>query len=34
LVDLMDACEALEELDRVLFHKETMAKAQMDQGFE
>lgn len=34
LVDLMNACEAIEELDRVLFHKETMAEHPMERGFE
>ena len=36
LVEFMDACEAMEELDRVLFHKKETAEHQhpMEKGFE
>mmetsp|Transcript_1141 Transcript_1141/g.2069 ORF Transcript_1141/g.2069 Transcript_1141/m.2069 type:complete len:123 (-) Transcript_1141:1230-1598(-) len=36
LVELMDACEAMEELDRVLFHKKEVAEHNhpMEKGFE
>jgi hypothetical protein len=34
LVELTDACEAIEELDRVLFHKETAVEHPMEKGFE
>lgn len=33
LVELMDACEAMEELDKVLFHKES-ADVQVEKGFQ